>query len=122
LFGHSLGGLFAVYTLFHRAEMFESYVISSPALWWDDGAIWKIEQDWARTHQDLMAHVLLVSGSLDDGQLPSTRKLDDLFRSRGYRGLVWSAEVFEKETHGSVGVLSLSRAIRWLYGDLASKP
>ena len=121
LFGHSLGGLFAVHVLFHRPELFESYLITSPALWWGQGAIWKSEEEFRQTGKELRGRVLLMSGSLDDGQLPSTKKLDDVFRSRAYRGLVWHTEVFDNETHSSVGALSLSRGIRWLYGDLAPK-
>ena len=62
-----------------------------------------------------------MSGSLDDGQLPSTKKLDEVFRARAYPGLVWRTAVFDNETHSSFGALSLSRGIRWLYGDLATK-
>lgn len=36
LFGHSLGGLFAAHALVTRPDAFAAFVISSPALWWDD--------------------------------------------------------------------------------------
>lgn len=39
LFGHSFGGLFALYTLFHQGELFDHYVIASPSLWWGNGEI-----------------------------------------------------------------------------------
>jgi predicted alpha/beta superfamily hydrolase len=35
LFGHSLGGLFTAYALLTRPDAFATFVVASPALWWD---------------------------------------------------------------------------------------
>ncbi|RJX39734.1 alpha/beta hydrolase [Paenibacillus pinisoli] len=34
LFGHSLGGFFALHTLFSRPESYQSYIAGSPSIWW----------------------------------------------------------------------------------------
>lgn len=39
LFGHSLGGMFAVTEWLADDRLFDRYVISSPSLWWDDHAL-----------------------------------------------------------------------------------
>jgi predicted alpha/beta superfamily hydrolase len=39
IFGHSLGGLFAAYALMKRPEAFESFLVSSPSLWWNSYAV-----------------------------------------------------------------------------------
>lgn len=39
LFGHSLGGLFVLHTLFRHGEGFYGYGASSPSIWWADKAI-----------------------------------------------------------------------------------
>jgi predicted alpha/beta superfamily hydrolase len=39
LFGHSLGGLFAMNALLSRPDAFDVYLASSPAIWWDNFAI-----------------------------------------------------------------------------------
>ena len=36
LFGHSLGGLFCLHTLFTRSHLFDCYIASSPSIWWND--------------------------------------------------------------------------------------
>jgi predicted alpha/beta superfamily hydrolase len=41
LVGHSLGGLFAVYALMTRPDVFQGYIAISPALWWDDQSLVK---------------------------------------------------------------------------------
>ncbi|WP_437918019.1 alpha/beta hydrolase [Sphingobacterium sp. LRF_L2] len=36
LVGHSFGGLFALYTLISKADVFDNYLVIDPSLWWDD--------------------------------------------------------------------------------------
>ncbi|MGH7024314.1 MAG: alpha/beta hydrolase [Caulobacteraceae bacterium] len=47
LFGHSLGGLFAAHALLTRPESFETFVASSPSLWWNDFATLKLVDGFA---------------------------------------------------------------------------
>ncbi|WP_301110173.1 alpha/beta hydrolase-fold protein [Sporosarcina sp.] len=44
LFGHSLGGLFVLYALFERPDMFSDYLSCSPSIWWNDQEILTYEQ------------------------------------------------------------------------------
>jgi predicted alpha/beta superfamily hydrolase len=39
LFGHSLGGLFALHALFTHPEYFQTYLVLSPSIWWDGRAV-----------------------------------------------------------------------------------
>lgn len=39
LYGHSYGGLFALYTLFRQPDAFQNYLASSPSVWWNKGQI-----------------------------------------------------------------------------------
>jgi uncharacterized protein len=39
LYGHSLGGLFALYTLFHQSRLFSDYCASSPSVDWDNRVV-----------------------------------------------------------------------------------
>jgi predicted alpha/beta superfamily hydrolase len=39
LLGHSFGGLFAFYALLHGEGGFHRFLVSSPALWWDDRVV-----------------------------------------------------------------------------------
>ncbi|WP_186577954.1 alpha/beta hydrolase [Aquibacillus kalidii] len=36
IFGHSLGGLFALYTLFTKPDTFQGYIATSPSIWWNE--------------------------------------------------------------------------------------
>ncbi|MFG6667044.1 alpha/beta hydrolase [Halomonas sp. HNIBRBA4712] len=47
LWGHSLGGLFALYTLYTRPGAFTTYAAASPSLWWHEGALLgRLERDF----------------------------------------------------------------------------
>lgn len=41
LWGHSFGGLFALFVLSHAPETFQQYAVADPALWWADGALFR---------------------------------------------------------------------------------
>lgn len=41
LFGHSFGGLFALYALVNDPGLFDTYVAASPSIWFEDGLIKK---------------------------------------------------------------------------------
>lgn len=36
IMGHSFGGLLALHALLHHPEMFETYIVGSPSIWWHD--------------------------------------------------------------------------------------
>jgi predicted alpha/beta superfamily hydrolase len=42
LYGHSLGGLFALGVLFRHPEAFQTYAASSPSIWWNRRALVKL--------------------------------------------------------------------------------
>lgn len=45
VFGHSLGGLFVLYTLFTRPTLFQKYISCSPSIWWNEGQVLTYEND-----------------------------------------------------------------------------
>jgi predicted alpha/beta superfamily hydrolase len=64
LFGHSLGGLFALHMLFRRPDAFDAYVAASPSIWWDKARL-LAEADAARFPTP-PPRVLLTAGGLED--------------------------------------------------------
>jgi predicted alpha/beta superfamily hydrolase len=47
LVGHSLGGLTALYTLFTRTRLFQSYIAMCPSIWWDSRVLLTHEAGFA---------------------------------------------------------------------------
>jgi len=125
LFGDSLGGLFALYTLFHAPESFDRYIVGSPSIWWDDRVTMQYEEDYAAGHSDLAAEVFMSVGLLEeDPKVPASaaaamvsnvRELADRLNGRGYPNLTLTTHFFEGETHLSVVPVNLGWGLRTLY-------
>ena len=116
LAGHSFGGLFAAYVLFTQPETFDRYLISSPSLDWDGGAIKKMEWKYSTGHRALPARVFISAGGAEpDSMVPDVRALTEALTGRHYQGLAITERIFEDETHLSVIPFSISRGLRVLY-------
>lgn len=120
--GHSYGGLFGSYVLLTRPQMFQSYILSSPSLWFDHKVIERIEQDYADGHRSLNARVLLTIGSLEtthpappfpqrNDMLLHNQQFAERLRSRGYQGLQVDTGVQEGEDHLTAYPSSITRAL-----------
>lgn len=46
LFGHSLGGFFALYAMLKRSGMFQLYFAGSPSVWWNGHALYRHLDSW----------------------------------------------------------------------------
>lgn len=120
--GHSYGGLFGTYVLLTRPEMFQTYILSSPSLWFDNHVIDQLEQAYAHQHRALPARVLLAIGSVETIQpapldfnrndmLKDNQAFADRLRKRGYAGLQVDTSVIEGEDHLTVYPTTLTRAL-----------
>lgn len=100
LVGYSYGGLFALHVLFNHTDLFNRYVIGSASMNWDDEYVFRMEQRYAKKHDDLAKRVYLSAGGLEsDGTIPNTYRMFEQLRSRQYPGLHVDMQVFENETH-----------------------
>ncbi len=113
LLGHSLGGLFTFYAAFTSDGLFNRYVIGSPSLWWDNRALFEVEENYSKKHQALKATIFMGAGSNDSDQVVSTFKpMTDTLMKRGYQDLKLTVHIFPDETHMSVLPACVSRGLR----------
>ncbi len=125
LFGCSLAGLFGLYAMLTEPEVFDSYVIGSPAIWWDDEMLLGVEERRAAADRDLRARAFVGVGSLEeDERLPwlarfktvtNVGRMAERLRARGYASLDIATQVFADETHTSVVSGVLTRGLRNLH-------
>ncbi len=63
LWGHSLGGLFVLSTLYTHPTAFQHYISASPSLWWSQGAPQgAMEQQFLDTYRGTPAQLTLMLG------------------------------------------------------------
>lgn len=116
LLGYSYGGLFALYTLFKHPEIFSKYFAGSPTIAYDEGVLFKFEEEYASTHLDLNASVFMSAGSLeDDDTIESMKKMVARLESRNYPNLKLESHIFDNEDHQSCVAAAIARGLRILY-------
>jgi pimeloyl-ACP methyl ester carboxylesterase len=137
LIGWSLGGLFALYALFHRPGLFPRTLAVSPSLWWEDRLPLRWEQEWAASHDDLDARLFMSVGAreqapgggwLSEGfsdeiiawfnQVTNFRTFTRRLKSRAYPSLAFDAVVFPDEYHMTVYPAAVARGLVRLFERL----
>lgn len=124
LFGHSLGGLFALHVLFTRPDAFQTYVAASPSIWWNDRAI--LAEMKAVTWPAVPPAVMVTVGEREqfapDADVTSVAKLArrrqvdnaaEMAAGLAAMGIDVAFVCFPGENHGSVLPAAISRAVRF---------
>ena len=124
LFGISAGGYFVSWVIFQPSSPFRKYLISSPAMAYGDGQIFRVEEEYAKAHKDLSASIYLAAGTLEasDPQLEGIGRIVSgmshfagVLASRKYPGLTVTTEYHPGMGHTDVMGTSVVRGMRTLY-------
>jgi uncharacterized protein len=114
----SFGNLFASYVLFTAPESFSHYLIGSPSLYWDKRMMFEREQAYSDRSDALPARVFLSAGTEEGGMiLPDLLRLAEIVAGRNYAGLELHYHVFQGETHMSGLPATMSRGLRYVFGN-----
>lgn len=99
--GYSIGGLFGLYSLFTKPELFNRYVIGSPSLSWNDYSIFNYEENSTEKISDKKINVFISVGSeeSDEKYFNPIDKLVTQIQERNYTGVKLQAKVFDGSTH-----------------------
>lgn len=120
LFGHSLGGLFALYALYERPDAFHSIVAASPAMEWNDQGVLEDERAFtARLTSGKISRtsrLMVVVGDrdVDDDPEPARALVDRLDRLSGH-GLRVRLRRYAEEGHMSVPARSVTDVLRFAF-------
>lgn len=99
--GYSLGGLFAIYTLFTEPGLFNRYIIGSPHLSWDEYRIFTVQEEAFEKMDDIKAKVFISVGSEEDEEI-YFQPIDEMvtgITEKGYKSLKLDTKVFDGGTH-----------------------
>jgi predicted alpha/beta superfamily hydrolase len=105
LAGHSAGGLFTLYALFHATETFQRYVVMSPALAYDSRLAFQYEETYAAEHHDLPVELFVSAGELEGRiatwMVPCLVEFHQRVEDRAYSGLEMEIAIMEEASHMS---------------------
>jgi uncharacterized protein len=132
LFGHSLGGLFALHVLFTHPESFDTYLVLSPSIWFNNRVVLGNEAAFAASVKSgkISPRVFVAVGGEEEAMPPlippgmtreqleksiaqaamvhNARDLGERLKAlQGAAGYTTRAQVFEGETHISVAWASV---------------
>lgn len=120
LFGHSFGGLFALYALYERPQAFEAIVAASPSMEWNAQSILDDERAFtarmAAGRIGNTSRLLLIAGDRDTAGDPESVRLltDRLERLSGW-GLRVRLRRYADEVHASVPAQSVNDVLRFAF-------
>ena len=120
--GHSYGGLLGAQILLTQPDTFDTYILSSPSLWFDNKTMFKLEQQYAAQHKNLKARVQLYAAEFEQVKpgkryasrvniVEDTLQFEKALKSRHYPGLQIQSQIIADEDHLSVFPSMISRAL-----------
>ena len=118
LAGHSLGGLFTLYTLLNSPGSFQRYVALSPSAFWDDHAPARQAATLGDRAGRVPARVFISAGGLEtkermgEDMIGDAKALASMLETQKDTGLQVSFRVFPDEDHLSVIPAALARGLR----------
>jgi predicted alpha/beta superfamily hydrolase len=88
-------------------ELFDSYILTSPSLWYDHHRMSKAEAAYAASHKDLKARIYLATGELErprpggdaEDMVADQQAFAKALRSRGYPSLEVRDEIMDGTVH-----------------------
>ena len=115
--GFSYGGLFVLYTLFHKPEMFSRYLAGSTSFYWDNNVIFEYEQKYFEKSSNLPVRLFMSVGSQEneDAFIQPLNRYTEILNSRGYSGLQLNSIVLNNETHYSSFGNAFTKGLKWLF-------
>lgn len=121
LAGHSLGGLFALHTLFHESELFQGYIVSSPYLELGDKHIFSTERDYAENNAVLAAKLFMSVGeeeeNMNSWMVSNLIRFSTILRSRDFDELMVTNRIFPNLNHCEVMFPALQLGLKWIFSQ-----
>lgn len=120
VWGHSMAGLLALYTVLSRPSAFARFIAVSPSIWWGEGMLLDFERQAAPGEAAAAVMVMLsdserrssASGPHWSGPAPHT--LEMIGRLRARPGLAVHSQLFKGLAHAETLQASLAPALRFV--------
>lgn len=116
--GHSYGGLFSLWILLTKPELFTGYIVVSPSLWYDDRLMFRIGNNLTRLTNHKIKAYFIVGDQENWIMERDLKEFDQLLRSKKIKEIEIKMEIGINETHNSVFPAGLSNGLRFVYDGI----
>ena len=113
LMGSSFGGLFTLYALFNETELFHRYVLTSPAVGWDNEVIYTYEKNYAEKKPRLPIKLFMTVGELEE--VSGFQKFVAHLKARKYKGLSLQTRILENTGHSGTKAEGYTRGLQAVF-------
>ncbi len=117
--GHSLGGLFSVYTLMESKDLFDAFIVEAPALWWNKEEMTEKAKNFFKSHDNLNKTVYFGIGGGDGwGMRQELKRYVDVVKQHNPKQFKWLHEEVGDEGHMASRLLLNYNGLKFLFSDL----
>ncbi|HTY11475.1 MAG TPA: alpha/beta hydrolase-fold protein [Bacteroidota bacterium] len=114
LMGSSLGGLFTLYALFQETSTFQRYVLTSPAIGWDNNAIAGFEKNYTPAKTLHPVKLFMAVGGLEGNESSFEKFAADL-KAKKLEGLEIETRVLEGTGHSGGKAEGYTRGLQFVF-------
>lgn len=116
LAGASLGGLFTLYSMYTRPELFQAYVAATPAVGVGDDWIFGYEETFAKSGKPLKARLYMTAGGNEwPAHVRGIQRFNERLAKRAYDGFVYQFRLIDDERHAAMQLESYTRGLRFAF-------
>ncbi|MEE1974235.1 alpha/beta hydrolase-fold protein [Maribacter flavus] len=117
--GHSLGGLFSIYTLMERPDLFNAFIVAAPALWWNKEEMTEKAKSFFKLTNTLDKTAYFGIGGGDGwGMRQELKRYIDVVEQHRPANFRWKHEQVGDEGHMASRMLLNYNGLRFLFSDI----
>ena len=114
--GASLGGLFTLYSMFTKPDLFNGYVAVTPAVLVGDDWLLKYEEEFAKSGKSLNARLYMtVGGNEATSFVAPILRMNQRFAPGRYPKLAYEFRTIDGERHAGNQLESYNRGLRFVF-------
>ncbi|OKY27254.1 alpha/beta hydrolase [Thalassotalea sp. PP2-459] len=118
LSGHSLSGLFAVYAMQTRPELFQAHFAFSPSLWWHNKVIFQEAEHFFANTSKLNSYLYINMGNEGGMMLSAYQQYLQLLKKHTPEGFRYHESLVEQEGHNTTALAGHPKAFHSLQQSL----
>lgn len=118
--GASLGGLFTLYSMFTKPDLFQGYIAVTPAVALGDGWLLNYEEEFRKSGKTLDARLFMTFGENESpGFVAPILRMNQRFAPGRYPKLAYQFRIIDGERHAGNQIESYNRGLRFVFAPLA---
>jgi len=115
LMGSSLGGLFTLYALFNHSDLFNRYVLTSPALNWDNAITFTYEKNYAAKNGNLPVNLYMAVGKYETVLMKGFELLTSQIKKSNYKDFKMETRILEGIGHSGSKAEGYTRGLQYVF-------